>query len=256
MRLQRLRNHYYDSWRMRQAWISSLPSALKSSLMKAQEALGTPPLGLVNKDVIANEHKGAGQAGGCLRRWQQDQQGRHSRRWICGGENTRHAAGTNAPPAKDRFSDLAQASSTTARSLDSTTGTAKAPGNIPGNADYGDRAQLRHSSTGPAQSLERDPRPSARQFPAQAGREGQGIPPAPPSSPPPPLNEPTAVTNVNAGTPRPAQEAIPQRTIHVDPEGHAAIQRPLCRRQQSRWIGQQLRRFTTAQVEIQKRLGN
>jgi hypothetical protein len=47
----------------------------------------------------------------------------------------------------------------------------------------------------------------------------------PPSSYPP-LNEPTAQTSVNAGTPRPTQEEVPQRTIQVSPEGQAAIQRP------------------------------
>jgi hypothetical protein len=48
----------------------------------------------------------------------------------------------------------------------------------------------------------------------------------PPASPPPPLNQATAQTNVNAGTPRPVQEPIPQRTIQVNPQGQAAIQRP------------------------------
>lgn len=41
----------------------------------------------------------------------------------------------------------------------------------------------------------------------------------------PPLNEPTAQTSINAGTPRPAQEAIPQRTFNISPGGEAAVQR-------------------------------
>jgi hypothetical protein len=66
----------------------------------------------------------------------------------------------------------------------------------------------------------------APQTPLQLGA-GEGNPEfvTPPASYPP-LNEPTAQTSVNAGTPRPVQEEIPQRTINVSPEGTAAIQRP------------------------------
>lgn len=68
-------------------------------------------------------------------------------------------------------------------------------------------------------------------LPAQASQQllgsGTGGPDfVNPSASYPPLNESTAVTNVNAGTPRPAQEEIPQRTIQVNPQGQAAIQRP------------------------------
>jgi hypothetical protein len=102
----------------------------------------------------------------------------------------------------------------------------KLQASTPGNANYGPPSQAA-GSTGPAVPSTVTPNPGQPpQLPAQAGPDGQGIPPAPPSYPPPPLNGPTAVTNVNAGTPRPTQEAIPQRTINVSPEGQAAIQRP------------------------------
>ncbi len=84
-------------------------------------------------------------------------------------------------------------------------------------------------SVGPNGSAQRGP---AGLLPARTGipqlTAGTGNPEyvTPKASPPPPLHSPTAQTNPYAGTPRPAQETVPQRTINVSPEGQAAIQRP------------------------------
>jgi hypothetical protein len=64
------------------------------------------------------------------------------------------------------------------------------------------------------------------QCPAQASPEGQGVPPAQPSSAPSAKSADSARMNVDAGSPQPSQDQIPQRTINVSPEGQAAIQRP------------------------------
>lgn len=62
--------------------------------------------------------------------------------------------------------------------------------------------------------------------PLQLG-SGEGNPEfVTPSTSYPPLNQATAQTSVNAGTPRPLQEEITDRTINVSPQGQAAIQRP------------------------------
>jgi hypothetical protein len=96
--------------------------------------------------------------------------------------------------------------------------------NVPANADY---ESMPDTGSYPARPSVVTPQPvQQRLLPAQAGPEGQGILDAPEATSYPPLNEPTAQTSVYAGTPRPAQEDIPQRTIQVSPEGQAAIQRP------------------------------
>jgi hypothetical protein len=222
------RNHYYDSLEQATGLDFQPAKRTEAGLMKAQESLQNASPGLVNRDVIANEHKGKLATAADV---------------VEGGSKFAHGGlpvvgylaermrGTPLEQMhrqlKTAFSELPQPSAYRGP-LTSQYGQAqpKLPANTPGNANYGPPSQAA-GSTGPAVPSNVTPNPGQpAQLSAQAGPEGQGIPPAPPSNPPPPLNEPTAVTNVNAGTPRPAQEAIPQRTIHVSPEGQAAIQRP------------------------------
>jgi hypothetical protein len=96
--------------------------------------------------------------------------------------------------------------------------------NVPANADFTSPVD---TGSYPARPTVVTPQPvQVRQLPAQAGPTSSGEPSGQPAPSYPPLNEPTAQLNVNAGTPRPAQEEIPQRTIQVNPQGQAAIQRP------------------------------
>jgi hypothetical protein len=229
--LSALRDHYYQSLEDATGLDFQPAKRMESSLLKAQEALGNASPGLVNKDVIANEKQGA------VSRFGDVLEGgsKISKGGIPGvGYVAEKLRGTPLDQMqrqlKTAFSDLPKQSVYNGPLAGQWQPAPKSlPRNVPANVETGGTEGNWGTPppTTPPVPATVTPSPQALpQLPAQAGREGQGIPPAPPSSPPPPLNEPTAVTNVNAGTPRPAQEAIPQRTINVSPEGQAVIQRP------------------------------
>jgi hypothetical protein len=221
------RDHYYDQLEQATGLDFQPLKRTESSVLKAQQALGNVGPSLVNKYALASEPRGPGSTAADIL------QGSKA---LGGGLPLVSYAAEKLRPApieqvqsslRNVFSNLPEPSNyrgpLTSRWSPAPRGL---PANVPSNAPFGAPSQAA-GSAGPVPQPTITPAPSQlRQLPSQAGPEGQGIPAALPSNPPPPLNLPTARTNVNAGTPRPAQEAIPQRTIAVSPEGQAAIQRP------------------------------
>lgn len=81
-------------------------------------------------------------------------------------------------------------------------------------------------ATPPASPSVITPAPDAQpQLPAQAGPEGQGVPPAQPSTAPPPVNPGTAAQSTRPPLAPNPQPTPPGRTV-VTPEGTAIPQRP------------------------------
>lgn len=219
------RDHYYDQLEQATGLDFQGLKHTESGIIKAQEAMQNVTPSLVNKDVLSHEDQGI--LGTVANVADTATRAGHGLPFVgYVAEKLRGTPLEQVQSGMQKFlGDLPQPS-TYRGPLTSQFGVAprSLPANVPGNAPYG--ANPSTGGTGPIRPATVTPSPVPQaQLPAQAGQAGSGIPPAPAPTAPP-LNQPTARMNVNAGIPRPAQEAIPQRTINVSPEGQAAIQRP------------------------------
>lgn len=258
------RDHYYDQLEQATGLDFQGLKRTESGILKAKEAFENVAPGMVNKDVLAHEDQGA--LGTVANVADTATRAGHGLPFVgYVAEKLRGTPLEQVQSGMQKFLTGLPQPRTYRGPLTSQFGRPplKLPANTPGNAPYG--ANPAPGGVGSVQPATVTPAPvQVRQLPAQAGPAGAGIPagrnltapttvipprgviplPAranqpllgagegnpefvtPPPSPPGPVNQPTAVTSVNAGTPRPLQEPIPQRTIQVSPEGQAAIQRP------------------------------
>lgn len=221
------RDHYYDQLEQATGLDFQGLKRTESGVMKAQEALQNVTPSLVNKDVLSHESTGVlGTAANVI---DTATRAGHGLPFVgYAAEKLRGTPLDQVQSGMQKFlSDLPKPSGYRGPLTSQWSPPQKGlPANVPGNAPFGGPSQAA-GGTGPAAQATVTPAPvQPPQLPAQAGPEGQGIPPAAPSSPSPPLNAPTARMNVNAGMPKPAQEQIPQRTFNVNEQGQAAIQRP------------------------------
>lgn len=246
---------------------------MESSLLKAQEALGNAAPNLVNKDAIANENQGKLAAGAdFLEGGSKLKSGAIPGVGYLAEKMRGTPLDQLHRQLKTAFSDLPKQSVYNGPLAGQWQPAPKGlPGQTIGNADFSGAEDS--GGTGQAVPPTVTPVPQQRPaLPAVAGPEGAGIPPGrnisvtgttqpphgtiplparldqpllgsgegnpefvtPPASPPPPLNQPTAQTSVNAGRPmvrpidRPVEE--PPRPINIPrslpaPETHAFSQK-------------------------------
>jgi hypothetical protein len=231
--LKATRNLYYQELEKVTGQNFQAPKRMESSVLKAEEALGNAAPGMASRQAIAEQPLSArAQVGEAL-------QGAHT---LGGGpiagaakmiaqrvlgetpmapiqEGLRHFFGDLPSPSPAQVSPqiIPPPRVTPGQPRLAPPAPAQLNAPLPAAPAYVPRAQL------PGRAVQQIGAPIAQ--PLLGAGTGNPEFVTPPTSYPP-LNEATAQTSVNAGTPRPAQEPTPQRTINVSPEGTAAIQRP------------------------------